>query len=76
METGIGYKIMGLLYYIETHDLFFQHITKCAGRSVEEWLKANVVAHDIGQDGGSDGCLLYSSPSPRDATLSRMPSSA
>ena len=26
--------------------------------------------------GMSDGCLLYTSPSPRDATLSRMPSSA
>ena len=26
--------------------------------------------------GGSDPCLLYTSPSPRDATLSRMPSSA
>ena len=25
---------------------------------------------------GSGGCLLYTSPSPRDATLSRMPSSA
>ena len=25
---------------------------------------------------GADGCLLYTSPSPRDATLSRMPSSA
>ena len=24
----------------------------------------------------SDSCLLYTSPSPRDATLSRMPSSA
>ena len=24
----------------------------------------------------SQGCLLYTSPSPRDATLSRMPSSA
>ena len=24
----------------------------------------------------SSGCLLYTSPSPRDATLSRMPSSA
>ena len=29
-------------------------------------------------DGGGSlyGCLLYTSPSPRDATLSRMPSSA
>ena len=26
--------------------------------------------------GGSDGCLLYTSPSPRDGLLSRMPSSA
>ena len=26
--------------------------------------------------GGSSSCLLYTSPSPRDATLSRMPSSA
>ena len=26
--------------------------------------------------GLSEGCLLYTSPSPRDATLSRMPSSA
>ena len=25
---------------------------------------------------GKRGCLLYTSPSPRDATLSRMPSSA
>ena len=25
---------------------------------------------------GSENCLLYTSPSPRDATLSRMPSSA
>ena len=27
-------------------------------------------------DGSSETCLLYTSPSPRDATLSRMPSSA
>ena len=26
--------------------------------------------------GGHNACLLYTSPSPRDATLSRMPSSA
>ena len=30
--------------------------------------------HTVGQTTGS--CLLYTSPSPRDATLSRMPSSA
>ena len=32
---------------------------------------------DLFNDGGAvSGCLLYTSPSPRDATLSRMPSSA
>ena len=30
---------------------------------------------DLGAD-SLDTCLLYTSPSPRDATLSRMPSSA
>ena len=31
---------------------------------------------DMGTTDGFRGCLLYTSPSPRDATLSRMPSSA
>ena len=31
---------------------------------------------DIAVRVSSGGCLLYTSPSPRDATLSRMPSSA
>ena len=29
-----------------------------------------------GQRGGANGCLLYTSPSPRDLSTSRMPSSA
>ena len=33
-------------------------------------------AHDAFLRAGADICLLYTSPSPRDATLSRMPSSA
>ena len=48
---------------------------------------AKVVGMDIDQGTGQqaadaacalvqDACLLYTSPSPRDATLSRMPSSA
>ena len=31
---------------------------------------------DIGPEGGDKGCLLYTSPSPRDQVVSRMPSSA
>ena len=36
------------------------------------------IGHNIihGSDGEDTACLLYTSPSPRDATLSRMPSSA
>ena len=36
----------------------------------------NEVGRDLGCDSMGDTCLLYTSPSPRDATLSRMPSSA
>ena len=36
-----------------------------------------VVTHEMGfAKEVADSCLLYTSPSPRDATLSRMPSSA
>ena len=35
-----------------------------------------VVDMKLSPDGQHIGCLLYTSPSPRDATLSRMPSSA
>ena len=38
------------------------------------WADAAAVFH--GQDPAGYACLLYTSPSPRDATLSRMPSSA
>ena len=31
---------------------------------------------DLGLEGGAGGCLLYTSPSPRDNKASRMPSSA
>ena len=36
----------------------------------------NVIAYDLPRHGKSDPCLLYTSPSPRDRSLSRMPSSA
>ena len=37
---------------------------------------AEVVRNDLESTGLFTICLLYTSPSPRDATLSRMPSSA
>ena len=38
--------------------------------------KYNAVKPSVGIFGDAGACLLYTSPSPRDATLSRMPSSA
>ena len=36
----------------------------------------NIIIHFYNYYGGYSGCLLYTSPSPRDRTRSRMPSSA
>ena len=46
-----------------------------------EWLDNDTILYAVHPDGGDtpvqpEFCLLYTSPSPRDATLSRMPSSA
>ena len=38
--------------------------------------EADIAAHNTIVRGLASICLLYTSPSPRDATLSRMPSSA
>ena len=55
-----------------------------AGRRIIEWLQLKQVGEivrDLGLEGqmqkqGTPTCLLYTSPSPRDRTRSRMPSSA
>ena len=39
-------------------------------------LELPIVSSNMDSVTGGDICLLYTSPSPRDATLSRMPSSA
>ena len=40
------------------------------------WAISNSLNISKGHSKGVEICLLYTSPSPRDATLSRMPSSA
>ena len=46
----------------------------CGANGCEYMTGGEVVI--LGNIGDNFGCLLYTSPSPRDATLSRMPSSA
>ena len=42
-----------------------------------KWHLTNITESNTNENAlGYNGCLLYTSPSPRDATLSRMPSSA
>ena len=47
---------------------------RSAGQSLE-FMGEKVAIEELRHD-SFKGCLLYTSPSPRDATLSRMPSSA
>ena len=47
--------------------------TRLHERWLREWLRSQAAAELLASD---DGCLLYTSPSPRDRSLSRMPSSA
>ena len=54
-------------------ETFLQVIQKCAGTS---WMLENRTPHIIDGDYTPKSCLLYTSPSPRDRSLSRMPSSA
>ena len=50
-------------------------IVCAAEKRTDGWQAVALMLQKIAVNGGK-GCLLYTSPSPRDATLSRMPSSA
>ena len=50
---------------------------RALGKAILDAKAADTVQYENkGGAAGVIGCLLYTSPSPRDATLSRMPSSA
>ena len=49
---------------------------KAKGKEAMSWFKDIVKQTQRAAFPASTGCLLYTSPSPRDGLLSRMPSSA
>ena len=55
------------------------YVTAKTGNTDERLYRHLIASHSFAHEAGRiahDACLLYTSPSPRDATLSRMPSSA
>ena len=68
-----------LLRYCSEGDIIIDHGNsnfKDSRRRAERLSKLGIAYIDCGTSGGVYGCLLYTSPSPRDGLLSRMPSSA
>ena len=64
----------GFTISTEVCDLFYQNKRKLNSKITKEIIKE---LKNIEKDSGKKfGCLLYTSPSPRDLDLSRMPSSA
>ena len=55
--------------------LSFEDLGKLINRD-EVWVASLFYGQATASQGEANICLLYTSPSPRDATLSRMPSSA
>ena len=49
---------------------------KISSEAIYNKVKIVDLTSKLSEPGSVDACLLYTSPSPRDATLSRMPSSA
>ena len=58
-----------LPYDDATRDLYWTNLSELA-------FDGRAYAHSVESRANNERCLLYTSPSPRDATLSRMPSSA
>ena len=56
----------------EMYDTFTTQIEEC-DRQIEKLLETEIINKQLDE---FKGCLLYTSPSPRDRTRSRMPSSA
>ena len=67
--------LLPLFRNLLTHSVFWSERTE-ALRQVGEWVRHTTAVFTPSVGKLPSVCLLYTSPSPRDATLSRMPSSA
>ena len=70
----VGYCKFSKLAKDSTHDMIAEVTGNTAIEIVNTLIKKGFIS--TLQHAADMGCLLYTSPSPRDATLSRMPSSA
>ena len=74
-KVGSGVIVAGAV--INENPMLVAMVTKdLVKRGINASNIVSEIAEVIGGGGGGRHCLLYTSPSPRDATLSRMPSSA
>ena len=70
--------IKGLGFYVPENIVTNHDLTKIMDTS-DEWIKERTGIKErrwVNDDKLSTSCLLYTSPSPRDPSISRMPSSA
>ena len=67
--ANVNIKFNGKEYLLSCEDGQEEHLEELS-------LSLNKKFNDLKFDLGNIGCLLYTSPSPRDSMTSRMPSSA
>ena len=66
----------GDFFLVASEDGRVLHHAESSGSSLDVEMVCTIGIHSQCPRLHSEDCLLYTSPSPRDATLSRMPSSA
>ena len=76
-SNDVNFVVAALYKFVDLHADEVETVqreleTLCGANQIQGTL---LIANE-GLNGTVAGCLLYTSPSPRDATLSRMPSSA